>query len=660
MLRAGQGRWDFASPSPGRRRKASIVAKADGAAEDRVLWLIKPNSTFHLLWMLLQSACIVFELFLVPMSVSILDEQPRWTTVAEGIIDALFLLDSVVKARLEYIDPRSSRVVWSRRRMNRRYLRDWAVLDTLSQVDLWLCLLAFVPWAVGVLLQRACGHWDLEGGPCAAGNVAWYLSWAPRELATATSWLRWTRLLRLAHLLHYVSFVESQMLFRAMHPRAVRLGCLALQIFALMHLTGLSWFALARHEGFPKGNAFMPSAKLRGAPIGEKYFHAVYYGLLVCTGQTFPRIDGVEITPETLLEKSFIGIVSLIALVTYATLVGNLASLITEAATRISDFRQKLEDLLWYLDAKEVPPPLKRRIQRFYEFAYTTQMSPAIEAHVCKELPNYLSKELLVFVNGALLQKVKIFNRCSSGFRNAVCTIAQPEVCLPGDLLIRQGDFGDSAYILRSGLVYVFQVDDDGEEDVKAELGEGAIIGEMALLRNEKRTANVRAVFFTQLFMITRQDFLELAENFPEDVKELKELSESRMQGLSTESTAAGAFFGKPPESEHPHSADKGGSKRPRGGLSLGEDARVYDLRTQNGGHSPSFAYSPGTDGGWWSIRNSFRVDPNGTPWHRPGPRPANAGVARAGAGAGAGDGATLGLLPLKARKRLGRIPGTP
>ena len=58
-----------------------------------------------------------------------------------------------------------------------------------------------------------------------------------------------------------------------------------------------------------------------------------------------------------------------------------------------------------------------------------------------------------------------------------------------GEVLVGQGDPGDELYLLFDGILAVEQ---DGQQ--VAEVGPGAILGEMALLEGGRRTATLRAV----------------------------------------------------------------------------------------------------------------------------------------------------------------------
>ena len=79
----------------------------------------------------------------------------------------------------------------------------------------------------------------------------------------------------------------------------------------------------------------------------------------------------------------------------------------------------------------------------------------------------------------------------------------------PGDEVIRQGDEGETAYVITSGRVEVLQ---DGNKP--GELGDGDSFGEIALLSNVRRTATVRCLTACELTVLARDDFRALTTGF--------------------------------------------------------------------------------------------------------------------------------------------------
>lgn len=64
----------------------------------------------------------------------------------------------------------------------------------------------------------------------------------------------------------------------------------------------------------------------------------------------------------------------------------------------------------------------------------------------------------------------------------------------PGELIIKEGDVGDSAYMVISGKCRAFRIRPDGTQETLAESGAGDVFGEMALLLEEPRAASIEAV----------------------------------------------------------------------------------------------------------------------------------------------------------------------
>jgi len=74
-----------------------------------------------------------------------------------------------------------------------------------------------------------------------------------------------------------------------------------------------------------------------------------------------------------------------------------------------------------------------------------------------------------------------------------------------GEYIFREGDEGDEAYLIIDGTVDIVKISGD-QELVIAQVGKGAIIGEMALIDSEPRMASARAASETSVSVITSDD----------------------------------------------------------------------------------------------------------------------------------------------------------
>jgi small-conductance mechanosensitive channel len=85
----------------------------------------------------------------------------------------------------------------------------------------------------------------------------------------------------------------------------------------------------------------------------------------------------------------------------------------------------------------------------------------------------------------------------------------------PGEVILRQGDPGDSLYVVRGGKVAV-QIGVLGAFKEIATLGDGQFFGEMSLMTGESRTATVVAKTDVDCYVVEKTAFQEILEEKPE------------------------------------------------------------------------------------------------------------------------------------------------
>jgi NTE family protein len=78
-----------------------------------------------------------------------------------------------------------------------------------------------------------------------------------------------------------------------------------------------------------------------------------------------------------------------------------------------------------------------------------------------------------------------------------------------GETLMRQGESGDSLYLLVSGRLRVY-IERDGQRRVVREISRGEVVGEMSLITEEPRSATLVAVRDSVLVSLGKEDFAHL------------------------------------------------------------------------------------------------------------------------------------------------------
>ncbi len=85
----------------------------------------------------------------------------------------------------------------------------------------------------------------------------------------------------------------------------------------------------------------------------------------------------------------------------------------------------------------------------------------------------------------------------------------------PDELIFNEGDIGSGMYLIRSGKVQIYKLDELGQERELAYLEADDFFGEVALTASRARNAGARTTEATVLVGIFRSDFLDLVRRHP-------------------------------------------------------------------------------------------------------------------------------------------------
>lgn len=97
-----------------------------------------------------------------------------------------------------------------------------------------------------------------------------------------------------------------------------------------------------------------------------------------------------------------------------------------------------------------------------------------------------------------------------------------------GKVFVREGDPGYEAYLIQAGAVRVF-TEKNGEKITLAEVGPGDIIGEVALIMDEPRSASMEALEATTVVVITRDNFNKIMSKTDQTIQSVLKLLTNRI-----------------------------------------------------------------------------------------------------------------------------------
>lgn len=138
------------------------------------------------------------------------------------------------------------------------------------------------------------------------------------------------------------------------------------------------------------------------------------------------------------------------------------------------------------------------------------------------------------------LRRVWLFNELDDHTLREIANAAVEQSWERGQEIVREGDTGVGAFIIRSGKVEIVQ-EHGGKAEKIRELGPGDVFGEMALLDEFPRSATVRAVQPLTCLGITRWHFRGILESHPQIALKLLPVLTKRLRAAEAHAHEAAA-----------------------------------------------------------------------------------------------------------------------
>ncbi len=323
------------------------------------------------------------------------------------------------------------------------------------------------------------------------------------------------QIIMLCRLIRLLKLIKVPVTFKVIRdiidisPALIRLITFLFWFSLITHFMSLGWIAIGASEA--------------ERPFGDQYIRALYW--CITTIATIGYGDYVP-NHNSNIQLIYTIVVQIIGVGLFGYIIGNVATLIVNIDAARADFHTKLEEIRNYMRIKRIPPPIQERVKNYYNYLWETQQG-ITNVDFMMTLPHTLRLEISLYLNKGILEKVSLFKGADEVFIHEVIGRLEPMVFLPGDFIIRQGEFGDCMYFLSKGSVEVIV-----NQKQVAVLAEGSPFGETALIKNEKRNASIRAISYCDVYRLSQHSFEQLRGKYPEFDKRVYEISLERQKKI--------------------------------------------------------------------------------------------------------------------------------
>ncbi|XP_075230292.1 cyclic nucleotide-gated cation channel subunit A-like [Lycorma delicatula] len=441
---------------------------------------VDPTTPFYYRWLAVVTGAVLYNLvFVIGRAVfwELNNAVPILWFLFDYTCDSIYILDTIIHAHEGYLDQGIM-------------IRD----SNLLRINYWRSK----KWRTDMLsiLPTDITYWWWPATKCNA------------NLVPCPVIVRVNRLLRFPRMLDFFDRTET----RTGYPNSFRICKVVFAIIVLIHWNACFYFAISYAIGFGSDNWVYNLKGYKNSTLSRQYIYSFYWSTLTLTtiGET-PQ-------PENDAEYLFVVADFLAGVLIFATIVGNIGSMISNMNVARVEFQNKMDGIKQYMNFRRVSKELEARVIRW--FAYTWANKQALdEERVLAALPDKLKAEIAIHVHLETLRQVRIFQDCEPGLLEELVLKLRLQVFSPGDYICRKGDVGREMYIVKRGRLSVVA---DDETTILATLGAGSVFGEVSILEiagnktGNRRTANVRSIGYSDLFCLAKCDLWKALVDYPE------------------------------------------------------------------------------------------------------------------------------------------------
>jgi voltage-gated potassium channel len=258
--------------------------------------------------------------------------------------------------------------------------------------------------------------------------------------------------------------------------------------------------------------------------ITTYYIKCFYWALTTLT-----TIGYGDIVPINNIGRIYTCIIMIIGVGMYGVVIGSITRMISNADKHKEQSREKMNDLILFMRHYMIPTPLQSAAIKHYNHIYSKRLSEN-DDKIIADLPHALQNEMQIYMKIKLISSIAIFNNCSPQCLKDVAVQLHQIYSSPGDLIIKIGDHGEEMFILSHGTVDIFIHSDDK----LASLHDGQIFGEVALLKETTRNANVQAKSYCDLYKLTSKSFKEIVKDHPQLLANIEKITSRRESDQKT------------------------------------------------------------------------------------------------------------------------------
>ena len=188
----------------------------------------------------------------------------------------------------------------------------------------------------------------------------------------------------------------------------------------------------------------------------HEFIDDAYRRYVTCFMIVVRMMIGGELEPLTNEEKLLGSVFTMMGSIMMAITYGQVAVLIHSFYSNATRYRNKMESLWHEMQRLKLPHELKNRVYKYYDFLNTTHgcLDGQVNSFI-PELNSNLGSEVLLYLRVVLITNVPFFRVCHVEVLRAIIMNLEDYICLPKDIVVKEGETGREMYFIREGMLKV-------------------------------------------------------------------------------------------------------------------------------------------------------------------------------------------------------------